>query len=433
MRFWLLALYEALGIIPFAVLAIAPFRLQIRSKRRVVVLVGALYLLSVARRLAAFYWPALSAQLSLLWIALYLTVYCNVVRVTLPKLLFTLFNLINYASMVAIMCSHVGYRIYAQAMREYPYCWQTCLTIITAEVLTIPLLYRWLVLRVGPLLTMQDSEKMWQTLWLVPAIFCAMFYYNLYTAEGVLKYSDDTRSLIFALVIGAGSFFVLALVVRLVETNVMTLRLRAENQQLALHTLQYQRLTDRMAEARHAQHDLRQCMAVLKDFLRSGDAGQLAAYVSQVCAALPEDKPLFYCRQPALNAIIAYYADLSAQKGIAFDAQVAYPDADTMPDTDLVVLFGNLLENAVEACARQGRGERFIRLAVQLSGKAVVVTLDNSCDGLSVQTDQGFLSSKRAGYGVGMESVRQIAQKYGGIAQFQAEDTVFHANILFML
>lgn len=427
-----IALYEVVDIVTFAVLAVLPFRPQLRSRRAFFAVVSALYVLGIGRRAAALLYPPASAALSVLWIAMYLAAYRYLIRAAVPKLLFVLISMVNYASVTAILYSALGELLFADAVVRNPYGIEACISAGLVQLVTIPVLYAALTSRVAPLIQAPENDAVWRSLWLVPATFCVFFYYNLYNNEGVLQYASDARSLIFALVISAGSFFVTYLLLKLVETSSLTLRLRAENHQLALQTLQYQNLVDRMEETRRARHDLRQCMAVLETYLQEGDIDRLDGFVHQMCAALPENPQLFYCRRPALNALLGYYAGQAAQMHIGFDVQVEFPETDAVPDNDLVVLFGNLLENAVEACARQTRGARFLRLRVRTQGQAVTVVLDNSCDPDSVHKKVGFLSSKRDGPGFGMSSVRKIAERYGGTAEFRQNGGVFEASVLFM-
>ncbi len=41
-----------------------------------------------------------------------------------------------------------------------------------------------------------------------------------------------------------------------------------------------------------------------------------------------------------------------------------------------------------------------------------------------------FLSSKHSGDGVGITSVRSIAERYGGVSSFSAKDGVFTASVI---
>ena len=100
-----------------------------------------------------------------------------------------------------------------------------------------------------------------------------------------------------------------------------------------------------------------------------------------------------------------------------------------MPDSELCVVFANLLENAAEACGRMTDGRRFVSLRAGLREGVLTIVMDNSYDG-SVREEEGqFFSSKRSDFGVGLASVRAVALKFGGDAHFTYDGAVFSSSV----
>ena len=54
----------------------------------------------------------------------------------------------------------------------------------------------------------------------------------------------------------------------------------------------------------------------------------------------------------------------------------------------------------------------------------------NSFDGKIKKSNGGFLSTKEGGSAIGLSSVRAIAEKYQGFAQFSADKTEFISNVM---
>lgn len=98
-------------------------------------------------------------------------------------------------------------------------------------------------------------------------------------------------------------------------------------------------------------------------------------------------------------------------------------------ESDLCVVVGNLLENAIEACGRMTEGRRFIRVGSSLEHGVLTLAVDNSYEGKIRRQDDVFLSSKRRGAGLGISSVTAVAKKYGGNARFQENSGVFQASV----
>jgi sensor histidine kinase YesM len=98
-------------------------------------------------------------------------------------------------------------------------------------------------------------------------------------------------------------------------------------------------------------------------------------------------------------------------------------------DADLCIVFGNCVENAIEACQRAG-GERFIRIKSIIIGDMLAVTIDNSFDGILNQNNNTYQSRKHNGEGIGISSVKAVARKYGGDAKFESKANVFQASVI---
>lgn len=424
-----LMVYELLDIIPCSLLAAAPLRHEPHVRGHTAAAAAVLYILGIGRRLMVAAHPATGAPLSVLWIVLYVLAFLLVYRVPLSKSLFVLLTVLNFASLVAILYSFLGDKLFGSRFSSAPYGMEACLSLALVWAVFFPPCHYFMAHRLATLISLRTTDGSWRFLWLVPATFCVFFYYNLLTAGGYLHFSADTRNFAFAMVISAGFCFVLSLVLRLVWENDTVLTLKQENYQLSLQALQYENLQSRIEETRRARHDLRQSMAAIQAFLQSDDREALKQYTARYCETLPADEPLLFCREPAVNAVLSYYARSAAEQGIPFETKVEHPESACIPDTDMVVLLGNLLENAVEACKRQAGPERFIRLAIRLEGGALIIVMDNSYTGEPLSDSDTLRSSKSDRLGIGSASVRQIAAKYHGVAKLWGDGTQFHASV----
>ena len=105
-----------------------------------------------------------------------------------------------------------------------------------------------------------------------------------------------------------------------------------------------------MDEMRKARHDLRQHLAVVQSYIEKDDKEGLHNYIELYKNELPHEVLDLYCRNDVVNAVISDYAGVSRDNGIQFDVKIDYPELSSITETDMTVLLGNLLENAVEAC-----------------------------------------------------------------------------------
>lgn len=207
-----------------------------------------------------------------------------------------------------------------------------------------------------------------------------------------------------------------------------------ENRQLALRIMQVDHLEERIMQARRARHDLRQHDRVIRSLAVAGDTEGIVSYLDELAGLDASDARLTYCANPTVNPIVVYYADLARDLGANPDIELSLPSELAIPSVDLAVVFGNLLENAVNALEAQEQGERILRVRARVEDGAsapLFLTVDNSYDGEVRQLPSGaFASARHAGEGLGIESVRAVAERCGGATSFSFGEGMFQASVM---
>ena len=127
--------------------------------------------------------------------------------------------------------------------------------------------------------------------------------------------------------------------------------------------------------------------------------------------------------------MLNHYAGRLAAAGADYEFLVDLPESLPLAEPDICVVLGNLLENALEACA--GQDEPYIRVAARTTdGGAVTILVDNTAPVKPLMdADGGIRSTKHTGHGIGTQSIRYIARQYGGTASFQWENGMFLASV----
>lgn len=138
-----------------------------------------------------------------------------------------------------------------------------------------------------------------------------------------------------------------------------------------------------------------------------------------------------------LDIILTEKSLFCHDKGIELACMVDCAGLDFIRDGDLYVLFGNIIDNAVEAVSKlDDESKRYIGLNVHTVEKFVTITTNNyyegeirfSGDGLPETTKNDKLS-----HGFGMRSISAIAEKYGGTLDIKVRDGVFNLSLMFQI
>lgn len=197
---------------------------------------------------------------------------------------------------------------------------------------------------------------------------------------------------------------------------------------LALQRSQYDTLTKNFEQTRAARHDLCHHLTAISTMAERKEYDELVDFVNLYHQSLPSDKDIFICENYAANSVISHYIALAHTKGIAsVDVRCVLEQKGSVKDTDLCVLFGNLLENAIEGCMTLPQKKRQIKLRVAAHGQELLVTVDNTFDGILFKEQDAYLSRKRKGtqQGVGLSSVAAVIEKYNGRLKCEQKDGWF--------
>lgn len=104
-----------------------------------------------------------------------------------------------------------------------------------------------------------------------------------------------------------------------------------------------------------------------------------------------------------------------------------------MADEDVYALFGNILDNAIEATERvQDAERRLISLTVHQHAGCLIINAENFFDG-EIQFEDGLpITSKenKDYHGFGMQSMRKLTERYGGSIRTAVTGSIFRLSIL---
>ena len=207
-------------------------------------------------------------------------------------------------------------------------------------------------------------------------------------------------------------------------------RLQQENQLLSMQQQRYESLKAAIEEARQARHDLRHQLCQLAALAEEGNLEKIKAYLSGAVSRIPSLE-LHFCENRAADGVVGYYCALAKREQIPFSVQLDLPECLPVDEVELCLVLSNLLENALEASLRTAPARRRIELTAYLhSGSLALIQVENTYDGVIREKGGVFQSSKRKGDGVGLLSVRHIAEKSGGVSTVTYQDGLFCAKVM---
>ena len=277
----------------------------------------------------------------------------------------------------------------------------------------------------------ENFAQTWYVFWILPVIFIGVNLFmipkyrnTLYTGRVLQCYIVLSLVLLIILLL----FYVMFLMMA-VSLN-RNARLQQENHFLSLQQERYENLCMAIEEARQARHDIRHHFVQLSSLAEQGDMEKIKKYLSATTEKI-SDYNLHFCENQAVDSVFGYYSTLAKRENIPFHALVSLPTDLSIDEINLCLVFSNLLENAIQASVKTEPARRKINVEVYPHhNHLLLIHVENTFDGKIQQENNVFQSSKRSGNGIGIESVRHITDKNGGVCDFTYEDGIFSAKIM---
>ena len=200
---------------------------------------------------------------------------------------------------------------------------------------------------------------------------------------------------------------------------------------LEMQSRQYRALQEHMRQTAKLRHDFRHSVHLLSFLAEKGDISNIQRHLAEYEVSLSENKQINYCANAALNALFGYYYDIAVSADIDTDWHIELPEPLPATGLDMVSLFGNLIENAIDGCLTIPERRRYFCLTAEnRHGNRLYIVSTNSFDGKVRKDKDGYRTTKHSGNGIGLAAIAAAAEKYGGSAQASNSDTEFFVDVM---
>lgn len=231
--------------------------------------------------------------------------------------------------------------------------------------------------------------------------------------------------------------------------NLSVLKFRNTEQavEIALMRQNYNHIEESIEHQKRALHDTRQLLRNLSSLAKEGTKENLLDYINEAMEYTMVSDTTF-CANPCINGLLNYYAGLAETQKVGFSAKIVC-DKISFSDTDMTILLGNALDNAVRTAAEYGKlfpqSDPQIQLVADTVNDQFAIQIDNSCiavsyapgfQGMYRPGNEGWLPSgaflSTHGGGYGLRRMEMIAEKYHGHAwfSFDADNHVFITRLM---
>ena len=182
---------------------------------------------------------------------------------------------------------------------------------------------------------------------------------------------------------------------------------------------------------REIKHDYASHITALAAFAHDENWDALKTYLSDLNESYGIEKYFSNTGNRTFDSIVTSKALICSNRGIDFDITALLPPELPFSDMETAALFGNLLDNAINA-QESVDAHKYVSLEVKTKGRMLCITVKNSSCG-NYRYEKGELATSnrdKTTHGLGLKRIKSIAEAHGGSLTLAPEADCFTATLL---
>ena len=186
---------------------------------------------------------------------------------------------------------------------------------------------------------------------------------------------------------------------------------------------------ERIAEeerVRSIYHDLKNHLLVMESRQNTAETRQMAETLRSQIA---DYEDYVHTGNEFLDIILKDKAAKAREKQIDFSALVDFKGTDFIEPLDISTIFGNAIDNAMEASERLPEDQRLVTVKAERVRDMLIITVENNTLP-GTQPAEGTTKKDRFVHGFGIPNIKKAVEKYDGQCSFRQEDGTYLLKIL---
>ena len=159
------------------------------------------------------------------------------------------------------------------------------------------------------------------------------------------------------------------------------------------------------------KHDFLNYEIGLKSYLENKDLNGAMSYLANLSEGFCACGNDIETGNTALDAILSAKKAIAESKGIDFSAQIQIPQKLDVAAIDMCIIFGNAVDNAIEACERIKDGNKKIDLTLICQDKRIFCRIANT----TAERQKGIFKTPKPdkqNHGFGLDNIKTTLAKY---------------------
>ena len=183
---------------------------------------------------------------------------------------------------------------------------------------------------------------------------------------------------------------------------------------------------------RRKMHDYKNQIVTIQSLVQGGNMDKAMNLMEQLTESISVDLSAINTNHPVVNAVLNHKFHTAKEKQIAMIFQVGDVHEIRLTEEEIVILLGNLLDNALAECERVVKAGRdaVIQFKFIYEDGKVILSIKNPVFAKVQIVDNKVQANPRNGHGIGLKNVEAVAEKYDGSIAFDCDEKEFRAVVV---
>lgn len=192
-------------------------------------------------------------------------------------------------------------------------------------------------------------------------------------------------------------------------------------------------IKDLYKEVQTMRHDMKNQFISIRSSIQDENFNKAIDYANSIIENINNTKKFVFTKNDMFNAIVNNKLSEANSKAVKISYSINYELDQRMEDTDINILFGNLLDNAIEACEKLKSNKEII-LVIDKKRDYIFIEVKNTIDKSILKENPNLLTTKheKSNHGLGVRGIKKIVEKYDGIINYYEKGNIFSCNILLL-
>jgi two-component system, LytTR family, sensor histidine kinase AgrC len=193
-------------------------------------------------------------------------------------------------------------------------------------------------------------------------------------------------------------------------------------------------IEDMLKSIRAQRHDFNNHINCIYGLLQLNKPEEAKNFIQKMSEDAAVFNNIIDIGNPVLSSLLNTKITKAERNKVQIYTDIKLPEKISIEPIDISIIRGNLLDNALEACAAVEKEDKSIELEVYTNNNNLIIRVRNSksehVNSNISNTEVGYTSkSDTANHGFGLYNIRQAVSKYDGIVKFEDNGSSFYSSI----